>query len=76
LCPVDQAGVLQVQHIQFYRNHIMVPAGKDWRMVRVVVDSRDAWEAREEARKAIDDLPDTVACALLGGQRDEWAMED
>lgn len=75
-CPVDAAGVLQVQHLQYYRHEIMVPAGANWRIIRVVIDTHDAWSERDDARQAIDALPDAVACAMLGGQRDEWTEED
>lgn len=74
-CPINESGVLQIQHIQLHRRDVMTPAGRDWRIVRVVIDPQDAWEAREEARQAIDDLSDTVACAMLGGQVDAWAED-
>lgn len=76
-CPVDEFGVLQPQHCQFYRHEILTPAGANWRMVRVIVEPMEAYDAQQEAVRAIDDLPDCVAAAvMMGGQRDEWAEDE
>lgn len=34
------------------------------------------WESLQAAQQAIDALPDAVACAMLGGQADEWVPEE
>ena len=52
-----------------------IPSGERWVAVRVVIDPAHTWETRDQAQHAIDALPDAVACAMLEGQRDEWAED-
>lgn len=75
-CPINETGVLLVQHIQFRPADITIPPGTGWRIVRIVVDTHEAWSERDEAWQAIDALPDAVACATLAAQRDEWVEEE
>lgn len=76
-CAVDTNGRLLPNYCFADKAHVerSIPSGERWTAVRVVIDPQDAWEARDEARQAIDDLSDTVACAMLGGQIDEWTED-
>ena len=74
-CAVDTNGRLLPNYCFADKTHVerSIPSGERWTAIRVVIDPANAWETRDQAQQAIDALPDAVACAMLGGQWDEWA---
>lgn len=67
-CAVNERGQLMPDHCYFHRHDVerSMPPNEKWKVVRVVIDVMESWEERDAAAKAVDALPDAVACALLG----------
>lgn len=74
-CAVDPCGLLRGDYCRFHHHEVaaLIPKEVGWRVVPVVIDPQTSWAERDEAARAVSELPDAVACAMLGGQRDEWA---